>query len=111
MFGIGGRAFTRAVERDLGVDFDQAEALKVACRSAGCLPKAPRHRKGARKTADVWISGIELALAEFDKLDHLPHRLFLCGGGSSLDMLMSRLEEASWYKSLPFTSQTQRAPH
>ena len=29
MFGIGGRAFTRAVERDLGVDFDQAEALKV----------------------------------------------------------------------------------
>ena len=26
MFGIGGRAFTRAVERDLGVDFDQARS-------------------------------------------------------------------------------------
>src|SRR6201986_5526757 len=29
MFGIGGRAFTRAVERDLGVEFDLAEKLKV----------------------------------------------------------------------------------
>ena len=104
MFGIGGRAFTRAVERDLGVDFDQAEALKVGLSSSRVpTQKRPDIEKTLEKTADVWISGIELALAEFDKLDHLPHRLFLCGGGSSLDMLMSRLEEASWYKSLPFT--------
>ncbi|MCA9325984.1 ethanolamine ammonia-lyase reactivating factor EutA [Candidatus Saccharibacteria bacterium] len=104
MFGIGGRAFTRAVERDLGVDFDQAEALKVGLSSSRVpTQKRPDIEKALEKTADVWISGIELALAEFDKLDHLPHRLFLCGGGSSLDMLMSRLEEASWYKSLPFT--------
>jgi len=104
MFGIGGRAFTRAVERDLGVDFDQAEALKVGLSSSRVpTQKRPDIEKALEKTADVWISGIELALAEFDKLDHLPHRLFLCGGGSSLDMLMSRLEETSWYKSLPFT--------
>lgn len=104
MFGIGGRAFTRAIERDLGVDFDQAEALKVGLSSSRVpTQKRPDIERALEKTADVWISGIELALAEFDKLDHLPHRLFLCGGGSSLDMLMSRLEEASWYKSLPFT--------
>ena len=29
--------------------------------------------------------------------------MFLCGGGSSLDMLMDRLEDSQWYKSLPFT--------
>src|SRR5512146_1896949 len=29
MFGIGGRAYTHAVERDMGVDFEKAEALKV----------------------------------------------------------------------------------
>jgi cell division protein FtsA len=52
---------------------------------------------------DVWISGVELALAEFTKLDHLPHQLLLCGGGSSLDMLMERLEESRWYSNLPFT--------
>ena len=29
MFGIGGRAFTKAIERDLGVSFSQAEELKI----------------------------------------------------------------------------------
>ena len=38
-----------------------------------------------RKTLGVWISGVELALGEFDKLDHLPHKLLLCGGGSCLE--------------------------
>ncbi|HVW23234.1 MAG TPA: cell division FtsA domain-containing protein [Candidatus Saccharimonadales bacterium] len=103
MFGIGGRAYTRSVERDLNVDFDQAEELKVGL-STNKVPtqKRPAIEKALSKTADVWIGGIELALAEFTKLDHLPHRLFLCGGGSSLDLLMERLE-TEWYKQLPFT--------
>jgi cell division protein FtsA len=103
MFGIGGRAYTRSVERDLSVDFDQAEALKVGL-STNQAPtqKRPAIEAALGKTADVWIGGIELALAEFTKLDHLPHRLFLCGGGSSLDLLMERLE-TDWYKQLPFT--------
>jgi cell division protein FtsA len=52
---------------------------------------------------DVWTSGVELALAEFSKLDHLPQRLLLCGGGSSLEMLMNSLQGDSWYRDLPFT--------
>ncbi len=51
----------------------------------------------------MWLSGVELALGEFDKLDHLPYRLLLCGGGSSLDMLMSKLQDSDWYTKLPFT--------
>lgn len=104
MFGIGGRAYTRAVERDLSVEFDQAEALKIGL-STNQVPsqKRPAIEAALGKTADVWISGIELALSEFPKLDHLPHRMFLCGGGSSLDMLLDRLENTSWYKQLPFT--------
>ena len=46
---------------------------------------------------------MELALSEFDKLDHLPNRVLLCGGGSSLDILMQRLEDGEWRKGLPFT--------
>ena len=104
MFGIGGRAYTRAVERDLEVDFDQAEALKVGL-SDNTVPsqKRPAIEAALQKTADVWISGIELALSEFPKLDHLPHRLFLCGGGSSLDLLLDELENNTWYKNVPFT--------
>jgi len=104
MFGIGGRAYTHAIERDLSVEFDKAEELKVGLSTN----KAPVNQRPAieaalGKTADVWIGGIELALSEFTKLDHLPHRLFLCGGGSSLDLLMHRLQQTDWYKGLPFT--------
>jgi cell division protein FtsA len=104
MFGIGGRAYTRAIERELNVEFEQAEALKIGLSTNKIAAnKRPIVEKVLNKTADTWISGIELALAEFTKLDHLPHRLFLCGGGSSLDLLMERLEESPWYRDLPFT--------
>ncbi len=104
MFGIGGRAYTRTIEKGMGVEFDEAEAAKLALGSN----KLPQKKVGEieemlNKTLDVWMSGVELALGEFDKLDHLPHKLLLCGGGSSLDLLMDRLEEGSWHRNLPFT--------
>ncbi len=104
MFGIGGRAYTHAIERDMNISFDQSETLKLAY-GTNQLPsqKRPVVENALSKTADVWVSGIELALGEFPKLDHLPHRMFLCGGGASLDMLLNRLEGQEWYKTLPFT--------
>ncbi len=104
MYGIGGRAFTRSIERDLGITFTQAEALKLALDST----KVPEHKKAKlltslTKTLNVWTSGVQLALGEFDALDHLPHHILLCGGGSSLDMLVSQLSDGDWHKGLPFT--------
>ena len=104
MFGIGGRAYTRSIERDLGVDFKMAEDLKLALDS----DRIPKTKRGAieaaiDKTVDVWISGVELALGEFTKLDHLPNKILLCGGGSSLKSLTETLTKTHWYKDLPFT--------
>lgn len=104
MFGIGGRAYTHAIERDLDVDYDQAELLKVNLDNDKVSDtKKSAIKKSLGKTLDVWTSGVELALGEFDKLDHLPHRVLLCGGGSSLEMLMDELAESDWYSDLPFT--------
>ncbi len=104
MFGIGGRAYTRGIERDLGVDFELAEKLKVGLAENKITPKQrPNVEKALKKTLDVWMSGVELGLSEFTKLDHLPYRILLCGGGSSLDMLMDRLHDSDWYTKLPFT--------
>lgn len=104
MFGIGGRAYTRSVERQLGVEFDQAEQLKLALGTDRMPSQKEQEVNDAlQKTVDVWINGVELALSEFDKLDHLPHRMFLCGGGSSLHSLMDELEQTEWYRQLPFT--------
>lgn len=104
MFGIGGRAYTRSIERDLGVDFDEAERLKLGLGTNTVTAAKEKEIDAAlEKTLDVWVTGIELALAEFDKLDHLPHQIYLCGGGSSLDMLLDELQNSVWYKALPFT--------
>ncbi len=104
MFGIGGRAFSRSIERELNLTFLQAEEFKIGL-STNRTPQAkvPAVEAALDKTLGVWVSGVELALSEFTKLDHLPNRLFLCGGGSSLDMLMDTLEQSDWYTELPFT--------
>ena len=50
----------------------------------------------------VWLSGIELSLSEFAEADLLPHRFFLCGGGSGLPGIKKALLSPEWCKNLPF---------
>jgi cell division protein FtsA len=109
MFGIGGRAFTHAIERELDVDFSRAESLKVGLSAEhGTHQHKEEVEKAISKTLNVWSSGVELALSEFDKLDHLPNRILLCGGGSSLGMLVDKLEnDDAWRGDLPFTKKPQ----
>ena len=104
MFGIGGRVFTKAIERELSVDYIQAEALKVGL-SDGRTPSAKRAQveQALNKILNIWLGGVELALGEFKNLDHLPHQILLCGGGASLDMIQKALAEQDWYTKLPFT--------
>jgi len=108
MFGIGGRAYTRAIEREMGTSFSASEDLKIGL-SNKTLPanKVPIVEAALHKTLDVWASGVELALSEFTSVDNLPHRVLLCGGGSSLQMLMDELHTSTWYRQLPFTKRPQ----
>ena len=103
MFGIGGRAFTRSIERNMGVTYSQAEAIKLGLAD-GRVPhqKVPSIESAIQKTLNVWMSGVELALSEFT-VDTMPNRMLLCGGGSSLGMLLESLDGQSWYRDLPFT--------
>lgn len=104
MFGIGGRSFTRTIASELDLTYDQAEKLKVNMDNEHIKPTVKKHLETAiDKTLDVWLSGVELALSEFDSVDHLPNRILLCGGGSSLEALVQALEESDWHKELPFT--------
>ena len=59
-------------------------------------------------TLDVWISGVELALSDFEELDYLPNKILLCGGGSSLESLVDRLENDDWWKELPFNKKAKK---
>ncbi len=103
MFGIGGRSFTKRIAQVAGVSFEQAEEMKLDY-SAGKLAHV-KDREAVEKAVDadikVWLSGVELSLGEFTRVDHLPARILLCGGGTGLPQITAALK-SDWYKRLPF---------
>jgi cell division protein FtsA len=104
MFGIGGRSFTQTIASDMDLSYKDAEKLKVNIGHEQIKPTVKKDvNEAIDKTLEVWIAGVELALSEFDSVDHLPNRILLCGGGASLEKLVQALEGASWHKELPFT--------
>lgn len=104
MFGIGGRSFTRTIANDLDLTYDAAEKLKVNFDHEYLKPSVKEKiSKSIGKTLEVWLQGVELALGEFDSVDHLPNKILLCGGGASLQQLVDALSTGNWYKNLPFT--------
>lgn len=104
MFGIGGRSFTRTIMNEMDLSYEDAEKLKVNMGEASLKASvAASLDKAVDKTLEVWLNGVELALSEFDSVDHLPNRILLCGGGASLGKLVEALETKDWYTDLPFT--------
>jgi cell division protein FtsA len=104
MFGIGGRSFTRTIASEMGIPYDDAEKLKVNIESEKIKPSVAADVNAAiDKSLEVWLSGVELALSEFSSADHLPNRILLCGGGSSLTRLVAALQTQDWHRDLPFT--------
>lgn len=104
MFGIGGRSFTRTIASEMDLSYNDAEKLKVNLDNDQIKPSVKTNAaKAIDKTLEVWLAGVELALGEFDSVDHLPNRFLLCGGGASLSQLVEALNTRDWYKDLPFT--------
>jgi len=108
-FGIGGRSFTKAIAEGLGINFAQAEKLKVNLSSSEySASQRAAATKSLQRTAEVWTSGVELCISEFieeqgEKYGALPNVIMLCGGGSSLEILPKSLNTEGWAKGLPFS--------
>lgn len=104
MFGIGGRSFTNRIANDLGLTYKNAEKLKVGLNEESKKSEVGKEALEAiEKTLNVWLSGVELALGDFENIDYLPHKILLCGGGASLDGLTDKLRESDWWVDLPFS--------
>ena len=108
MFALGGRAFTKRLSNELGVNFAEAEELKIKY-SLDMLPANVMHKVKEILGGDikVWLSGVELALGEFSNVDLLPSRILLCGGGSVLPGIKAALLSKDWTKDLPFAKPPQ----
>lgn len=59
--------------------------------------------RSAEKDLSVWLSGVEIALADFPHVSSFPCRIFLCGGGSADLDIQEALAVSDWYKNLPFS--------
>ena len=103
MFAIGGRSFTKRITQALGISFEKAEQMKLDYAAGKLSEKGTKAVKEALAgDVEVWLSGVELSLAEFNKVDHLPSKILLCGGGTGLPEITQALKGSSWYKTLPF---------
>ncbi len=103
MFAIGGRAFTKRIAQVANTSFEKAEEMKIAYGTGKLGVKATKLvEEAVNADIQVWLSGVELSLAEFDRVDHLPAKILLCGGGTGLPQIMDALKGKEWYKSLAF---------
>ena len=104
MFSIGGRSFTHQIAESLGVDFETAEEYKLDFDTG----KLDDRTKSKIETAishnlAVWLTGVQVALEEFESSSSLPRNIMLCGGGASLSLLQETLAISDWYEDLPFS--------
>ncbi len=102
MFSIGGRSFTRQIAEGIGVDFETAEEYKLNFEELEPEIKEKIEKTIARNL-NVWISGVEVALEDFNIIEVLPRNILLCGGGAGLSTLQETLALSDWYTELPFS--------
>ncbi len=103
MFTLGGRTFTKRLAQALSIGFEDAEKIKLAYSGEKLEKQSQRIVRDAMKSdCEVWISGVALTLAELEKIDMLPAKIYLCGGGSLLPEIKEVLEDREWIQKLPF---------
>lgn len=104
MFSIGGRSFTHQIAESLGVDFETAERYKLDFDSGKLDDRVKSKIETAiSRNLSVWLTGIEVALEDFNNMGSLPRNILLCGGGASLSLLQEKLAISDWYTTLPFS--------
>jgi cell division protein FtsA len=108
MFALGGRAFTKRLAQELGISFEEAEVLKIKYSEGKLGADVSRKiEEILEDDCEVLVSGVELSLSEFAETDLLPHKFFLCGGGSGLPGIKKALLSPKWTKNLPFAKPPQ----
>ncbi|MEI7890891.1 MAG: cell division FtsA domain-containing protein [bacterium] len=104
MFAFGGRAFTKKLAQELRIELEEAEELKIEY-AEGKLDEniSMKVEQILQNDVAIWLSGVELSLAEFAGSDVLPSKILLCGGGSGLPGIKKILLDTEWSAGLPFS--------
>ncbi len=103
MFSIGGRVFTKRIEKVLHTDYHEAESLKIKHG----LKKLDDYREREIKKVienDIksWLLGVELALEEMEDIEEFPLQMYICGGGALLPEIVEGVMSHPWIQRLNF---------
>lgn len=102
-FAFGGDAFTKSIQRLTGKGWDKSEEMKLDYVADKLDSKmAMKLEDDLMAEAHLWLSGVQLALAEFPDLQILPAKIYLTGGASMLPQLRRVLLTKAWTTELPF---------
>ncbi len=103
MFAIGGRVFTKRVQKEFNLNYQDADKMKVDysnnklnSHDASVLTKA------FDKDIKTWLTGVEISLEEFEDVSEYPSEIFLCGGGALLPQIQEGLMTHPWLQVLNF---------
>ncbi|MFS8131381.1 MAG: cell division FtsA domain-containing protein [Candidatus Dojkabacteria bacterium] len=103
MFAIGGRVFTRRIEKDQGLTYEEAEEKKLKFINGKLTNSESTEIKRAfENDIKIWASGVEVSLEEFEDVGEFPPNIFLCGGGALLPQIQEELISYPWMQSLNF---------
>lgn len=103
MFAIGGKVFTKRVEKELGVSNEEAEKIKIDY-SNGAVSKDVdlKLTKAFEMDISTWLTGIEIALESFTDVAEYPSNIYICGGGALLPEIQEGLMTYPWLQTLNF---------
>lgn len=94
-FNLGGQAFTKTIADFLGLERNEAEAIKIKYSKGGVGSDAKRKlQKLLASDISSWLAGVIIVLDDFlKKHKTLPSKILLCGGGSNLPGIKKALKQ------------------
>ncbi len=103
MFAVGGKVFTKRVQKELGVDYDEAEQVKMDYTKGDAASDVQKKlSKSFTNDIQTWLTGVEIALEEFEDVKEYPSNIYLCGGGALLPEIQEGLMTYPWLQTLNF---------
>ncbi|MCL7452737.1 MAG: hypothetical protein M8467_06780 [Anaerolineae bacterium] len=105
---IGGSALTHMLVRKWNLAPDRAERLKKIYAAGQLDAEASEQVQEVMLPAlHVWLQETERALAQLNRDEPLPQRLYLLGGGSALAEVSESVQALAWSRRLSFSRYPQ----
>ncbi|MBD3362998.1 cell division protein FtsA [Candidatus Dojkabacteria bacterium] len=103
MIAFGGRVFTRRLAKDMNLELEKAEKMKLDYSNKKLQGTTEKKiKKILEDDSRLWAEGIEISLAEFEEVEEFPAEILISGGGSELPEMYDALISYPWLTVLPF---------